>query len=212
MQQLGANEQGYVSYAQFILCHNKLQWSSHLTSDTMEQNSSDKSQVFRRRDAKNASGMKLLRRQLLFKSCGSEFVQRASCVRAGHTPGHFYSCISKSYQAHVKKYLKVLKLMSIVSLSTTGRLRNARHWDWLGQALEAGFLRGPSSMTTAGGGAGSSIMDEKPTSKEQLLLQRRQKLLGQTEPQVRSQRPPCRVKCLSVAIMMHKFAWSRKID
>ena len=62
MQQLGANEQGYVSYAQFILCHNKLQWSSHLTSDTMEQNSSDKSQVFRRRDAKNASGMKLLRR------------------------------------------------------------------------------------------------------------------------------------------------------
>ena len=54
----------------------------------------------------------------------------------------------------------------------TGRLRNARHWDWLGQALEAGFLRGqPPDKGTA-------------PSKEQLLLERRQKIQGNMEPQV----------------------------
>ena len=62
---------------------------------------------------------------------------------------------------------------NLSSFFSTGRLRNARHWDWLGQALEAGFLRGqPPDKGTA-------------PSKEQLLLERRQKIVqGNMEPQV----------------------------
>lgn len=64
-----------------------------------------------------------------------------------------------------------------------GRLRNARHWDWLGQALEAGFLRGQLDKSGA-------------TSKEQLLIERRQKLQGKTEPQVSSGDLPCSLMCI----------------
>lgn len=72
--------------------------------------------------------------------------------------------------------LLIPKPSNLIFLSfSTGRLRNARHWDWLGQALEAGFLRGqPPDKGSA------------PTSKEQLLLERRQKLQGKIGmPQVR---------------------------
>ena len=63
----------------------------------------------------------------------------------------------------------------VVIFQFIGRLRNARHWDWLGQALEAGFLRGQPPPIEKG----------TPPSKEQLLLERRQRLQGKTEPQVR---------------------------
>ena len=72
--------------------------------------------------------------------------------------------------------LLIPKPSNLIFLSfSAGRLRNARHWDWLGQALEAGFLRGqPPDKGSA------------PTSKEQLLLERRQKLQGKIGlPQVR---------------------------
>ena len=67
----------------------------------------------------------------------------------------------------------ILYIFYPILFRSAGRLRNARHWDWLGQALEAGFLRGqPPEKGTA-------------PSKEQLLLERRQKLQGKIEPQVR---------------------------
>ena len=44
--------------------------------------------------------------------------------------------------------------------NASGRMRNARHWDWLGQALEVGFLKNSTEI-----------------SKEQLLKERRQKML-----------------------------------
>ena len=54
--------------------------------------------------------------------------------------------------------------------NASGRMRNARHWDWLGQALEVGFLKNSSEI-----------------SKEQLLKERRQKMFQERlepEPQV----------------------------
>ena len=44
-------------------------------------------------------------------------------------------------------------------------MKGARHWDWLGQALDAGF-------------------DKPIMSKEQLLLERRQRLQGKIHQQV----------------------------
>ena len=58
MQQLGADDKGHVSYAQFLLCHKNLHLTPQLYTepiDSMETN--DK--VFRRRDPKNGSGRKL---------------------------------------------------------------------------------------------------------------------------------------------------------
>ena len=54
--------------------------------------------------------------------------------------------------------------------NASGRMRNARHWDWLGQALEMGFMKNSTEI-----------------SKEQLLKERRQKMLQERlepEPQV----------------------------
>ena len=58
-------------------------------------------------------------------------------------------------------------------------MRNARHWDWLGQALDMGFLKGNGQN------------QPEITSKEQLLKERRQKILQErqssAEPQVSKQ-------------------------
>ena len=43
-----------------------------------------------------------------------------------------------------------------------GKLKGTRHWDWLGQALDAGY-------------------DKPIMSKEQLLLERRQRLQGKIQ-------------------------------
>ena len=66
--------------------------------------------------------------------------------------------------------------------NASGRMRNARHWDWLGQALEVGFLKNSTEI-----------------SKEQLLKERRQKMLQERlEPE-----PPQVCKQLWIF-------WSRK--
>ena len=58
MQQLGADDQGHVSYAQFLLCHKNL----HLTPqyqdpmDALTNTQVDDDKVFRRREPKNGSG------------------------------------------------------------------------------------------------------------------------------------------------------------
>ena len=54
MSQLGADEKGQISYAQFLLCHKNLQ----LTPQYQEpQDAMASAEVFRRRDPKNSSGM-----------------------------------------------------------------------------------------------------------------------------------------------------------
>jgi len=83
-----------------------------------------------------------------------------SMLSSAQSPGSEKSCNSVELAAD-----KVFRRRD--PKNGSGRLRNARHWDWLGQALEAGFLRGqPPDKGSA------------PTSKEQLLLERRQKLQG----------------------------------
>ena len=52
--------------------------------------------------------------------------------------------------------------MKFDSLLLGKQLKGTRHWDWLGQALDAGF-------------------DKPIMSKEQLLLERRQRLQGKIQ-------------------------------
>lgn len=57
LQQLGADDKGLVSYAQFLLCHKNLQLTSNLydidATTTMQEETNDK--VCRRREPKNGS-------------------------------------------------------------------------------------------------------------------------------------------------------------
>ena len=54
------------------------------------------------------------------------------------------------------------ELIQEIMIFFSGKLKGTRHWDWLGQALDATF-------------------DKPIMSKEQLLLERRQRLQGRLQ-------------------------------